>query len=281
MADVAASVLHNVGNVLNSVNVSSSVVREKVTHSKTASLQKVVGLLNDHAGDLHGFFTNDPKGKQLPEYLSNVVKIMTAEREETLREIATLDENIEHIKDIVASQQRYAQGPGVTETFEPADVANDALRIHAGALDASHVQIIREFTEAPSVSTDKHKVLQILVTLIGNAQQALDTVQKDDKQIVVRLGKNDGGNLKISVTDNGVGIPKENLTRIFQQSFATSKSGRHIGLHSSANSARELGGSLVAHSDGPGTGATFTLEFPVDCKKTGKPRAHEADARRE
>ncbi|MBI2074190.1 MAG: hypothetical protein HYT81_14345, partial [Gemmatimonadetes bacterium] len=63
--------------------------------------------------------------------------------------------------------------------------------------------------------------------------------------------------------DNGVGIPTENLTRIFQHGFTTRATGHGFGVHSSANAAREMKGCLTVHSDGDGTGATFTLDLPA------------------
>ena len=68
----------------------------------------------------------------------------------------------------------------------------------------------------------------------------------------------------MEVTDNGEGIPKENLTRIFQHGFTTKKTGHGFGLHSGSNAAREMGGSLNVRSDGTGTGATFILELPLN-----------------
>jgi len=65
------------------------------------------------------------------------------------------------------------------------------------------------------------------------------------------------------VIDNGIGIPPENMGRIFNHGFTTRDSGHGFGLHSAALAAQELGGSLRAESDGPGRGATFVLELPL------------------
>jgi signal transduction histidine kinase len=73
--------------------------------------------------------------------------------------------------------------------------------------------------------------------------------------------------VKVSVMDNGVGIAPENLTRIFNHGFTTRKGGHGFGLHSGALAASELGGSLTAHSEGPGRGATFTLELPLQISR--------------
>jgi signal transduction histidine kinase len=69
--------------------------------------------------------------------------------------------------------------------------------------------------------------------------------------------------VSIIVRDNGIGIPPENLIKIFNHGFTTKRDGHGFGLHSGANAAKEMGGSLTAESNGPGLGATFTLELPV------------------
>jgi signal transduction histidine kinase len=61
-----------------------------------------------------------------------------------------------------------------------------------------------------------------------------------------------------------VGIASENLTRVFHHGFTTKRGGHGFGLHSSANAAVEMGGRLSARSDGPGLGATFVLELPLE-----------------
>jgi len=114
----------------------------------------------------------------------------------------------------------------------------------------------------PPITVEKHKVLQILVNLIRNAKHACDESGRKDKQVTVRIAKG-GGRITVSVTDNGVGIPPENMTRIFNHGFTTRKDGHGFGLHSGALAAKEMGGSLSVTSDGLGHGATFTLELPV------------------
>ncbi|MEO8024633.1 ATP-binding protein [Polaromonas sp.] len=63
--------------------------------------------------------------------------------------------------------------------------------------------------------------------------------------------------------DEGQGIALANLTSIFSQGFTTRKEGHSFGLHSCALAANEMGDKLHAHSEGPGRGATFTLELPI------------------
>ncbi|HYV32038.1 MAG TPA: HAMP domain-containing sensor histidine kinase, partial [Candidatus Binatia bacterium] len=149
-----------------------------------------------------------------------------------------------------------------TETVQVSTLVEDALRMNASALVRHDVEAIREFAQAPPIAVEKNKVLQILVNLVRNAKQACDESGRPDKQITVRVANSDA-RVQISVADNGVGIPPENLTRIFNHGFTTRKDGHGFGLHSGALTARELGGSLSAHSEGPGHGATFTVELPL------------------
>ncbi|HWN95718.1 MAG TPA: PAS domain S-box protein [Methylomirabilota bacterium] len=279
MAEVATSVLHNVGNVLNSVNVSTTLVAEQVKKSKVANLAKAAALLNEHAADFGAFITTDPKGKQLPDYLAQLARHLQAEQVTLLNEMDQLRKNIEHIKDIVAMQQSYARVSGVTETLKISDLVEDALRMNAGALTRHDVEVVREFEEIPLVTIDKHKVLQVLVNLIRNAKYACDESGRADKRMTVRVA-NGEGRLKIAIMDNGVGIPMENLIRIFNHGFTTRQEGHGFGLHSGALAAKELGGALIVHSEGPGCGASFTLELPLDpaSGNAGQPAPKSAEA---
>jgi signal transduction histidine kinase len=263
MAEVATSVLHNVGNVLNSVNVSANLVAEQIQRSRSGKMDRVVAMLEEHTTDLGDFLTRDIKGRQLPVYIVELAKDLEREQELVVRELGSLTKNIDHIKDIVSMQQSYATAIGFTEMIKITDLVEDALRMNAGALERHQVQLVREYDSAlPEISVDKHKVLQILINLVRNAKYACDESGRTDKRIIVLVSKA-GARLQISVIDNGVGILRENLTRIFNYGFTTRKHGHGFGLHSGALAAKELGGTLVAQSDGPGTGATFTLELPV------------------
>jgi signal transduction histidine kinase len=261
MAEIATNVLHNVGNVLNSVNVSAGLIVEGVKQSRASGLTRVVGLLQEHAHDLGPFITTDAKGKQLPIYLAQLSEQLLADQAAVAGEADSLRRNIEHIKEIVAMQQSYAKVGGVKELINVVDLVEDSLRMNEGALSRHRVELIREFATVPPLNVEKHKILQILVNLLRNAKYACDESDRVDKRLTVRVANGDG-RVSISVMDNGVGIPHGNLTRIFNHGFTTRKGGHGFGLHSGALAAREMGGSLTVLSDGPGHGATFTLELP-------------------
>jgi PAS domain S-box-containing protein len=263
MAEVATSVLHNVGNVLNSVNISSNLVVDSLKKSRIANLSKVVALMREHHADLGAFFTTDPKGRRLPDYLAQLAGHLASEQSTNAKELQELSKNIEHIKDIVAVQQSYARVSGVVETIQVSGLVEDALRMNAGGLARHEVRLVREYhPHLPCISVEKHKVLQILVNLIRNAKYACDESAHADKVMTVRVS-NGENRVRIAIIDNGVGISPENLTRIFSHGFTTRKEGHGFGLHSGALAAKEIDGSLSVYSEGTGRGATFTLELPL------------------
>jgi signal transduction histidine kinase len=267
MAEIATNVIHNVGNVLNSVNVSAGVASDNVRKSRVESLGRVVALLKEHEGNLGEFLTIDPKGRQLPAFLGQLSEYYLTAQKTTLAELETLQENIGHIRDIVTMQQNYAKVSGIKEIVSVSDLVEDSLRMNDIALVRHHIEVVREFEEVPPVNTDKHKVLQILVNLIRNAKYACEEAERPGGRLTLRV-RNVDGRVEISVKDNGVGIPPENLTRIFNHGFTTRKDGHGFGLHSSALAAKEIGGSLRVQSDGPGQGAIFTLELPLETADT-------------
>ena len=262
MAEVATNVLHNVGNVLNSVNVSASMVSDGIKRSKCTGLQRVAMLFKQHAADL-GAFVTSPQGQHLPAYLTELADDLLAERDAAVAELAALRDNVEHIKEIVAMQQGYARLGGIVDTVDVRVLVDDSLRMNEGAFSRHGVTIVRDFEDVPTVRVDKHKVLQILVNVIRNAKYACSEAKgAKERRVTVRV-RASGGAVLISVIDTGVGIPRENLDRIFSYGFTTRAEGHGFGLHSSALAARELGGTLRAESPGPGMGATFTLTLPV------------------
>ncbi len=260
-AEIATGVLHNVGNVLNSVNVSANLALDLLRGTKAAGIAKLAGLLHEHRDDLGGFFASDPKGRQVLPYLEALGHDLAQERAQITAELHALQASIDHVKQIVAMQQAYAKVAGVLESVAPCTLLEDALRLAASVLARGEVETVREFGAVPPVLVDRHKVLQILVNLINNARQAMEP-RASGRRLVLRLAAA-GGRVRIEVGDNGCGIPAENLARIFSHGFTTKKTGHGFGLHSCANAAKELGGALSVHSDGPGLGATFTLELPV------------------
>ncbi len=263
MAEVATGVLHNVGNVLNSVNVSASLVVEKLRRSKAPKLAKAAALLTQHNGNVGEYLTNDPNGQKLPGYLAKLGDFFIAENAELLEEVDQLGRNIEHIKEVVAMQQSYAKVSGVFESLPAHRLVEDAIAMNIGAFERHGVKVEQQFSPVPLVRVDRHKVLQILINLLRNAKYALDEVKRTDKRITISVFAVNERFVHVVVADNGIGISPEDLTRIFAHGFTTREEGHGFGLHSGALAARAMGGSLSVASPGAGQGASFTLELPI------------------
>lgn len=263
MAEMATGVLHNIGNALNSVNTSATLAKEKMTALRIAGLGKISQLLVEQGDNLAEFFTTDPRGRQLPEYLKRLSDVLADERDDAVHELDDMRSGIDHIGEIVAAQQSHAHAAGFTETVPPAELFDYAIRLSEASLARHDVAVAREFAEVPNVKVQRQKAIQILANIIRNAKEAEIESGRPDKQIVLGLRMSPAGAVQLSVRDHGVGIAPENLTRIFNFGFTTKKEGHGFGLHSSANTARELGGSLTVQSDGPGLGATFIFELPI------------------
>ncbi|WLG89369.1 DAHL domain-containing protein [Pseudomonas cucumis] len=263
MAEIATNVLHNVGNVLNSVNISADLVTRKLRSSKAQGLGKAMQLINAHQDDLGVFLTQDEKGKLLPGYLNQLVDAIALEQQGMTDELAQLSKSVDHIKDIVATQQSYAGANSLMEPLHISELLEDALRMNAGALTRHHVTVVKEYGDVPQVMGDKHRLLLILINLISNAKYAMTDLSNRPRQMTLGVKVVEDTILQISVKDDGEGIDPENMTRIFAHGFTTRKEGHGFGLHSCALAAIEMNGHLTAHSDGPGKGALFTLQIPL------------------
>ncbi|MBV8342985.1 MAG: PAS domain-containing protein [Gammaproteobacteria bacterium] len=267
MTEVATSILHNVGNVLTSINVSATLVAEGLKRSQAEDVCQVAALLQAQGPRIGEFMMHDDRGKLVPGYLQALGEQLVKDTESAVEHMAGLRKSLEHVNNAVAMQQNFAKLTSVRETVSAVDLVEDSLRLSAGAFSRHGVELRREFEPTPPMTVDKHKVLQILVNLISNAKHACDDSGKKEKVVTLRI-EGDGALIRISVIDNGVGIAPENMGRLFTHGFTTRPSGHGFGLHSGAIAARQLGGSLRAASPGPGEGATFVLELPRESPET-------------
>jgi two-component system NtrC family sensor kinase len=262
MAEIATGVLHNIGNVLNSVNVSAALASERLRGARIEHVQLVAQMLEKSGADLGTFLTSDPKGKQIPAFLTMLGSSLVEDKTLITKELDNLTTKIDHIKTIVTAQQSFASVSGVIETFDVSVAIDDALKLNSAVFHRHQIEIVRDYEVMPEVSLDKQKLLQILVNLVKNGKDALVAIDAEHRRLTFRTRSVENDRLQIHICDNGIGIRPEHMPHIFTHGFTTKKDGHGFGLHSCANAARELGGSLTVESAGPGCGATFILELP-------------------
>lgn len=268
MAEVATNVLHNVGNVLNTVNVSTDQLQRQLEGSKLPSLQRVLSLLPRDREGLMRFAAEDPRADDLSRFLEKLADRLDKEHEQLRDEVSALTSSVEHLKLIVYRQQDLARGHGHTELIEPSEVVDAAIGLQTLTGSDASVELLRDYEALGSVPLDRHRIVQIVTNLVSNAKHAVRGRESPRITVRIRAEAASEGNperrwLRVDVEDNGAGIDPAHKTAIFQHGFTTKDDGHGFGLHSSANAAREVGGTLCAESEGSGRGATFTLWIPL------------------
>jgi PAS domain S-box-containing protein len=265
MADVASNVLHNVGNVLNSINVSTDILLKTLKKPMVGDVCQIASMFHEHQDNLQAFLTQDPKGKQIPSYLGMVAESLSGSHQTIQSEIDSLVKKVDHIKQVIMSQQDIAHAGEVREATAVEDLMEQALMMGLPEPEKYGIRVVREYAHVPTIMTDRHHVLQILVNVITNAKNAMVEYPSNSHCLTVRIGlpTDRRGSVRFEVTDTGCGIQAEHLPRLFAQGFTTRKAGHGLGLHSASISARHLGGALQAQSAGEGRGASFTLDLPL------------------
>lgn len=261
MAQIATGVLHNVGNILNSLGIANATARRDVNALRVDRLEQAVSLIRSNRDNLPGFLTEDERGKHLPDYLPALSAQFSAQKQAVQSELETIEHLLEHLREVVSAQQVLAHVGGRHESINLSKTVEAALLVHLPHL--AQIEVIRKFEDLPPVNSDPHKVLQILVNLIKNALDAVQAGHPQRGSITVRIAR-EANHALVTVEDTGVGMSTETLARLWQFGFTTKKSGHGFGLHNSANAANEIGATLTAHSDGPGKGSRFTLRIPID-----------------
>jgi signal transduction histidine kinase len=263
MTEIATGVLHNVGNVLNSVNISVTMLGTQMQALKFQSLARAAALLKDHATGLEPFLKEDPRGQKLPEYLSQLAGHLLTEKRGMLKELEFLREKLQDIRNIISAQQNYARKIPFKEHVELAALVTDVLVMHNPSIAKHHIGLLRDFEEVPGANLERLKLVQVLDNVIKNAVESMRSTDLPTRLLTIQIRRNGPDRVRIAVTDTGRGIARENLQKIFNYGFTTKRHGNGFGLHSAANAIAEMGGSITVHSEGVGKGATFTIEFPL------------------
>jgi len=266
MSELATEILHNVGNILTSINTSVNLVEEKLDQSSIKTLPKAVDLLNEHKNDLADFLTNDPKGQRLIDYFNSLVEQTEVELLILEENIDSLQKNLDHSQTIMQLQQDHAKAPGFTERISLEELVENAIKINEHVLAREAIDVERNYESFPPMLAEKHRIQMILINLTRNAISALMEKKNGDRTILYRIYRQSPQSVSIEVKDTGIGIAKQNLSNIFSYGFTTKEHGHGFGLHSSANAAKAMGGKLKVASEGIDKGATFILEIPIEPK---------------
>ncbi|MDY6905496.1 MAG: ATP-binding protein [Thermodesulfobacteriota bacterium] len=261
-ADIATAVLHNVGNILNSVVTSSEIIRGRLTGSQIKNIRKANTMLQEHMHAIDDFILHHPKGKKLLEYYLSLDNPLQSENQQLIEEMERLIEKINLIKDVVAAQQAYISSVIFAEPSCLKEIIEDAVTLETDMLNKLNITLHQQYEDLPPVVVPKAKLVHALITIIKNAREAMADNNLDNRQLSIQL-QTDKGNAVIRISDTGRGIHPDNLTKIFSHGFTTKKEGRGFGLHGAANEISEMDGSIRAESHGENQGATLIISLPL------------------
>lgn len=268
MAEVANSVIHNVGNALNSINVAVTTINSEIKSTPLHTLPKIADMLKANEGDLSSFLNGDEKGKQLPKLIGMLSEQWKMENATLLSETKQLQDSVAHIREIVSRQQSLSGKLGIDEIINVSDLINNCLSFYV--TNFKNAQILVSMNNEPGLewTGDRSKITQILLNLIMNAEESLIAGSNNPKTLKITSFNNKNEGIQIEVSDNGTGIEPEVLNKLFGYGFTTKPFGHGLGLHASAIAANEMNGTLQAFSSGKDKGATFILTLPKQSSST-------------
>lgn len=268
MAEIAADVLHNVGNALNGMMVSTNVVDEHLEGLKVNKLRRLVNLLEEHQDNLPMFLSEDNRADMLVEMVRRLTEDMEQGRLNARKEVRELHEHGLQIISILRAQRKYALGEDFFEDVDLKALLEDVLHIQRARLEDLSVKVVRSFEKISAIPAPRSKLLNVFNHIIKNACEAMEVgSSRDQRQLILSLRMLDNATIRIDIQDTGVGISGENLEWIFSPGFSTKEERGGFGLHHCANALMEIGGSIRVESQGHGTGATFILELPLKLER--------------
>ena len=265
MADMATGVLHNIGNVLNSVSVSGEEIATIIANSKIDGLVKANELMFRDIPNIGKFVNEDPKGKLLPDYYQKIAYQLKTEIEMVDQESQALNDKITMMRDVISTQQSYARSGYYFEETSVKKVVDDSIRVLENSLFKRNVKVTKDYDDVPNCMAQKSKLAQVITNIIKNAIEAMDNndVMNREKRLSIRLSRENQDSIRLEIEDNGQGIDEVHINNVFRHGFTTKITGHGFGLHTCANSMTEMGGSIQVESNGLEKGACFILIMPI------------------
>lgn len=260
MADISTGVLHNIGNVLNSINVTIHTIKEWMVSSPVGDLLSANEMLTKHMDDLDEFMKNNPKGELLMQFYAALGDYFKAYYDKLRANITRLIEKIYIINDIIFAQQKYTVIKPGLEPLDLSVVVEDVLKLYSANLEKFNVKVERNFSAKTWAMAYGTRLFDVIANLVKNAIESMEAVPGDIRVLKISIENRDD-NVLLLISDTGMGIEPSNLESIFNYGYTTKKKGHGFGLHSCANYMSEMGGRIWAESPGIRKGATFILQL--------------------
>ena len=270
MAEVAVSVIHNIGNVLNSVGVSVGIIKKEMSNSIYQKIGLIMGMLEKHQSNLIEYFQNDEQGKLIPGYL--MILFAEIQRNKVIldTEVQDLQQHYYIIKDILNAEDEITGPKSISTPVLLAEVMDSSIQtvMTADSMLTKQITLNKDYRYTASIMTNKTNLMQIFVNLLKNAKESVMELKENmPRKINISIArKKNLEEVELRIMDNGIGILPEHLPKIFTFGFTTKQRGHGFGLHNCALIAKQLGGTLEVKSNGYCKGATFILTLPIDKK---------------
>ena len=263
--EIIDTILHNVGNAINSVTVGIDTLRQHLAHDPfLPRLRAVADTVNRHRNDWAGYVGRDPQGQKVMPFIIALAEDLTKQHDSMLKSAARVQDRANHIADIVRTQ-RVLDGPRMDRKYlNLRNALSVAVRVLRDSLRKRSIRVQICCSGAPrEIRIQESQFHQMVVNLIKNSMEAIDDLAasnslKEEPRICIRAYP-EGEFLHLDVMDNGVGINARNTRILFNAGYTTKKSGSGLGLHSVANFVIGSGGQVQALSDGIGKGTTLRV----------------------
>ncbi|MDE0448607.1 MAG: PAS domain-containing protein [Spirochaetaceae bacterium] len=259
--EVLDTILHNIGNAINSVAVGTGTIREELKEDQPSrGLHALAQAVAAHGDDWIDYLQNDPQGRQVRPFISSLAEQFSTQHDRVQRAVDRVAGRVAHIVDIIRTQ-RSLSGPA--PLFKDVDLRQtviDSVRVLQESLTRRAIELQVDCGSTPvSVRIQESRFHQMLVNLVKNAIEAIDEQGRTQEGFVRIAAHVKGGTLHLEVTDSGIGLEPERLRTIFSPGYTTKAGGSGLGLHSAANYVIGSGGTIEALSTGIGRGTTMRI----------------------
>ncbi|MBF0621064.1 MAG: PAS domain S-box protein [Magnetococcales bacterium] len=272
LAEMGATVLHNIGNAIMSIQHQASVMEQAATQ-----VQNIADQLRQVPMVVTKQLNTGGKADEILDVLMSVISDTSDQLDQisggrVLHNAQTINAAVDHIAEIIRIQQSAARPIEMAHDFSLEEILNETLAIFGDGMKRRDIIINRVEEAGPFMLHLPHgQLLQSLINLVKNSVEAIATRRESETikgKIHISALRPKSGWVELHVEDNGCGIPKEDIDQIFRHGFTTKKSGVGFGLHSTALFIQSIGGTIQAVSKGINQGTEFILNMPLHLKGT-------------
>ena len=263
--EIVETVVHNIGNAINSVTVGINVLHENLADNELLHhFFAFADAVKAHQDDWVDYINNDQQGQQVLPFIIALAASFTDQNREVTETLKRVRERVAHINDIISAQKSTNQPSMMWKNINLLNAILSAVKIQQDSIDKRGIEVEVNCENAPEeIRIQESQFHQMLVNLVKNSIEAIDELARlggfnETPGIAVKAYTSEDF-LFLDITDNGIGIASDKLKLIFSAGYTTKESGTGLGLHSSANFVIGSGGKIYPLSEGIGKGTTMRI----------------------